>query len=389
MSEATNIANSPHIRPMVARSGDDTHRAATPLELLFDLVSVIAIAAAANGLHHAIIENHTATGLISFAMAFFSILWAWMHFTWFATSYDNDDVVYRLAVFVMMFGSLCLAAGVQAMFAAGDFSLGIFGYVIMRVAHVGLLLRAANHNPDARTSSRFYAVGITLCQILWIVGFLYVPPQYIPLFFAIMVILEFSVPVAVSFFAEIPWHLGHITERYGLLVIIVLGESLLAVTWALQKITINEAAQWSLAAQIVGGMVAMFAMWWIYFGEKEFRALNSPRTIYVWSYGHVIVFGSIAAFGAGLAVNLDFITHHGHASQLAASASMAIPAAGYLLGTWLVHEQFNADNRAQLLTFPILILLTLAASFVPGTILLIAVLLTVAAFTKSLFVTSQ
>ena len=85
----------PSLRPMPPRDPQESHRAATPLELLFDLVSVIAIAAAAAGLHHAIAEAHTLDGLAKFAGAFFAIWWAWMNYTWFASAYDNDDPLFR------------------------------------------------------------------------------------------------------------------------------------------------------------------------------------------------------------------------------------------------------------------------------------------------------
>ena len=81
---------------MTARSPHETHRVATPLELFFDLVFVVAIAQAAGGLHHAIADGHALEGLIGYLMVFFAIWWAWMNFTWFASAYDCDDVPYRL-----------------------------------------------------------------------------------------------------------------------------------------------------------------------------------------------------------------------------------------------------------------------------------------------------
>jgi len=69
------------IRPMPPRDPQQEHRAATPLELLFDLVSVIAIAVAAAGLHHAVAEAHAVEGILKFVAAFFAIWWAWMNFT--------------------------------------------------------------------------------------------------------------------------------------------------------------------------------------------------------------------------------------------------------------------------------------------------------------------
>ena len=77
------------IRPLVARNQDEPHRTATSLELLFDLVFVIAIAAAAHGLEHAITHGHTKEGIIKFLLAFFAIWWPWNLFTWFASSFDN------------------------------------------------------------------------------------------------------------------------------------------------------------------------------------------------------------------------------------------------------------------------------------------------------------
>src|SRR3546814_8313624 len=79
------------LRPLRARDPEEKHRAATPLELLYDLVLVIAVGAAAAILHHAINENHAATGLGAFLFMFWALWWPWVNFTWFASAYDNDD----------------------------------------------------------------------------------------------------------------------------------------------------------------------------------------------------------------------------------------------------------------------------------------------------------
>ncbi|MEY4880197.1 MAG: hypothetical protein RJB62_1666, partial [Pseudomonadota bacterium] len=95
---------------MRARDPADGHRVSTPLELLFDLVTVIAIAAVAASLHHAIAAGHAAEGVLHYLLVFFAIWWAWMNFTWFASAYDCDDVPYRLVVFLQMTGALIMAA---------------------------------------------------------------------------------------------------------------------------------------------------------------------------------------------------------------------------------------------------------------------------------------
>jgi low temperature requirement protein LtrA len=72
--------------PMAARSPHEPHRAATPLELSFDLVFVVAIVQASGELHHAVAEAHALEGLIGYLMVFFAIWWAWMNVTWFAST---------------------------------------------------------------------------------------------------------------------------------------------------------------------------------------------------------------------------------------------------------------------------------------------------------------
>ncbi len=85
-------ANNPsNMRPLLARDREEEHRTATQLELLFDLVFVVAIAAAAHGLRHEIAAGHVQSGIVKFLMAFFCVWWPWNLFTWFATSFDNDD----------------------------------------------------------------------------------------------------------------------------------------------------------------------------------------------------------------------------------------------------------------------------------------------------------
>ncbi|HEX8803081.1 MAG TPA: low temperature requirement protein A, partial [Acidimicrobiales bacterium] len=111
------------VRPLGPRSPDEEHRAATPLELFFDLCFVVAVAQAADGLHHALAEADMVSALVGYPSVFFAVWWAWMNFTWFASAYDNDDVPYRLTVLVQIAGVLILAAGVPRAFADEDFGV--------------------------------------------------------------------------------------------------------------------------------------------------------------------------------------------------------------------------------------------------------------------------
>lgn len=78
-----------HSRRMGGRDRHEAHRAATPLELLFDLTFVIGFGLAASQLAHALAEGHYSVALLGFGLASFGICWAWTNFTWFASAYDT------------------------------------------------------------------------------------------------------------------------------------------------------------------------------------------------------------------------------------------------------------------------------------------------------------
>ncbi|WKV15956.1 low temperature requirement protein A [Janibacter limosus] len=79
----------------------------------------------------------------------FAIWWARLNYTWFASAYAVDDVLFRLLTFVIMGGALTLAAGVPGFFADGQSGVLVAGYAIMRVGMAALWLRAARHDPAA------------------------------------------------------------------------------------------------------------------------------------------------------------------------------------------------------------------------------------------------
>jgi low temperature requirement protein LtrA len=332
---------------MIARSPREGHRAATPLELFFDLVFVVAIAESASGLHHAIAGNHAFTGLAGYLMVFFALWWAWMNVTWFASAYDCDDVPYRLAVFVQMAGALIVASGLPLMFEERAPNVAVVaGYVIMRLALVTQWLRAAASDVDRRTTAHRYAAGIAILQVAW-VAMLMVPWLWMP-GFLILAALEMAVPVWAERAAPTTWHPHHIAERYGLLTLIVLGESILAASMAIQAALASGQAISSLAPLIAGGLLIVCSMWWVYFDRPVHDLLTSFRRAFVWGYGHYFVFASAAAVGAGLAVGVDQVTNQSKVGTAAAGAAVAVPVAVYLLCLWLLHKR-PEDRRTRFL----------------------------------------
>ena len=108
----------PWARPLSGRDPGEAHRASTPLELFFDLTFVVAIASAAAQLHHGLSEGHW-NALGGYFFVFFGIWWAWMNYSWFASAYDTDDVLWRVMTLIGMAGMLVLAAGVPRAFNNG------------------------------------------------------------------------------------------------------------------------------------------------------------------------------------------------------------------------------------------------------------------------------
>jgi len=370
---------------MTSRSPHEAHRTATPLELLFDLVFVVAIAQAASELHHAVAEAHAVDGLIGFLMVFFAIWWAWMGFTWFASAYDCDDVPYRLLVFVQIAGALLLAAGIPTMFEARAPNIAVVGgYVVMRLGLVAQWLRAGASDPTRRTTAHRYVLGIIALQTAW-VGMLLVPQYWLPGFLTLAA-LEMAVPMWAERASPTTWHPHHIAERYGLLTLIVLGESILSATTTIESAFASGSRISQLAPLIIGGLLIVYAMWWIYFDRPAHDLLTSIRTAFVWGYGHYFVFASAAAVGAGLAVEVDVITGTAKIGSQAAAFSVAVPVATYLICLWFLHDR--PEYRRTRSYGPIAGVLVLLTPFLGFSILLIGVILAALVAVKVLMYSS-
>ncbi|SEC25890.1 Low temperature requirement protein LtrA [Streptomyces sp. 2224.1] len=348
---------------MRARRRDEPHRTATPLELFFDLCFVVAIAQAGQQLAHALAEGHPGHGLSGYLMLFFAIWWAWMNFSWFASAYDTDDPLYRVVTLVQMAGVLILAAGVPRAFGHGDFTVIWCGYLVMRLAMVTQWLRAAHacRGAERRTALR-YALGVTVCQVGWL-GLLALPREDIPRVFAVVALLELAVPALAERERQTAWHPHHIAERYGLFTLIVLGETVAAATVAVQS-ALDANDELSVLLPIAGGgLLLVFAAYWIYFAVPIHRHLGSNRQAFLWGYGHYLVFGSAAAVGAGIEIAVEEAFGRAQLSAFAAAGCVTVPAALFMMTVWLIHSRHHKRGAAQQLVLPVSSLLVLACTF--------------------------
>ncbi|MEU8789219.1 low temperature requirement protein A [Streptomyces sp. NPDC048643] len=348
---------------MTARSPDEPHRVATPLELLFDLCFVVAVAQAGARLVHALAEGDPGHGVTGYLFVFFAIWWAWVNFTWFASVYDCDDVPYRIATLVQMAGVLVLAAGIPRAFDDAQYAVAITGYLIMRFALTLQWLRAAHGETGAaRTAALRYAAGLVVVQVGWVV-LLLLPDAAWAWGFVPLAIAELLVPAFAEHRHRTPWHPHHIAERYGLFTIIVLGETISAATVAVQSTLDESAALDELLPIAAGGLVLVFAAFWIYFAVPIHQYLTSNRQAFLWGYGQYLILGSAAAIGAGIEVAVEQATHHAHLSTLAASLAVTLPTALFMTTVWLVHARHFKQGTAQQLVLPTGTVLVLAASF--------------------------
>lgn len=341
------------LRHMRARDPHQDHRVSTQLELLFDLVIVIGVAALTAAFHHAISGGHGLEMLPNFVFMFMALWWSWMNFTWFASVFDNDDALYRVLVLVIMIGALIFSSGIGYIFETLDFSLGLIGWIIMRAGMVALWFRAAAHNPTMRKSCLRYAFGMTAAQVLWTLLGLFVSPDtaVFMVLGACVFAVEFLIPVWAEKAGRTPYNRHHIVERYGLLTIIVLGEVLLAISMTFGSQFAGALDSGLIKIGLVA-MVVVFSYWWIYFAEEQHLVKDDFVRTFIWGYVHFFIFAAIALMGAGLAASFDVLTHHSQSSPALVGWFVGGPLALALLALWAVRDRYM-DLGPRALALPV------------------------------------
>jgi len=314
------------------------HRSSTPLELLFDLVFVVAVSRAVKGLVTQVQAGELGRGLMVFMMVFLAIWWAWANFAWFASAYDVDDGPYRLLVMLQMAGVLVLAAGVDSLGRTANLKVITIGYAIMRLALAIQWLRAGRGHPAGRATTRRYAIGISVLQVGWVAR-LALPETttWNMVSFGLMGLMELAVPVIAERARRTNWHPHHIAERYSLFVIILLGESVLAAVSGLRNDVPLFDRDWGSITVAACSLILLFALWWIYFLVPVGDGLIKRRHIaFRWSYVHALVFFALALLGAGLdlAVSVAESTP-GNISAFGSCTVLAIAVGLFMVGWWL------------------------------------------------------
>ncbi|MET8520878.1 low temperature requirement protein A [Nocardioides sp. NPDC004968] len=331
------------LRPMVGRDPAERGRSVTPLELLYDLVYVVAFAAAADELAHHVSEGHVVAALTGYAFAVFALSWAWMNFTWFSSAYNNDDALFRIVTATQMIGAVVFTVGLADGFEDAvhghipQSDIMLIGYVIMRLPLVALWLRAAREDDERRHIAIGYASTIAAAQVLWILlAVLPLPVGLTAVGLVVLAISEMVAPVILERrLGRAPWNAGHVAERFHLLTLITLGEVVAATAAAVTALAQTDG--WSLAAVTIvsSGLVLTGALWWAYSLIPSRTILEEwPDRVWLWRYAHLPIFGSIAAVGAGLRIASTAV-HEEHLSVFDVAVSLAIPVGAVLLTVFL------------------------------------------------------
>ncbi|NYI71416.1 low temperature requirement protein LtrA [Naumannella cuiyingiana] len=336
--------------PMRGRDPEEPHRAATPLELLFDLVFVVAVGIASSTFAHSLGEAHWASAILAFAFVMYAIVWAWFGWTTFASAFDTDDWLYRLLTMLQMCGVVVLALGVPPVFSSLDAGqvvdnrVLVLGYVIMRIAMALQWLRVSR-GPYRRVAHTHIAT-IVIAQAGWILtAILPLPLPALLALIAVLYAVELGGPALAERRQATPWHAHHLAERFGLLTIIMLGECVVG-TIAAVSAAVGEQG-WTLDAALVtfAGVGLTFGMWWIYFIVPHAETLERRRGAAIrWAYGHFAIFAPIAAVGAGLDVGAYEIEGKNVIGPIESILTVAVPLAIYLIVLFWFYRMLSGSS---------------------------------------------
>jgi low temperature requirement protein LtrA len=225
----------------------------TPLELFFDVVFVLALTQCTQLMS----DNPTWGGLVQGLLVLAVLWWSWIGYAWLTSVVDPEEDAVRGVIFVAMAAFLLVALCVPASFGYLALAFALT-YGVVRAAHIGLFLLASREDPDLRKSvvglawSTAIATGI-LAGASFLDGFAQ------GALWGLAILLDMGGPY---FFGAEGWKLvpSHFAERHGLIIIIALGESIVAI-----GIGVGGHLTFGRGAAAVLGMGLAAAMWWLYF----------------------------------------------------------------------------------------------------------------------------
>ena len=335
----------------------------TPLELFFDLVFVLAITQCTGLMSH----DQTWSGLAQGLLILGVLWWAWVGYAWLTSVIDPEAGAVRGVIFVAMAALLIVSLCVQEAFGnlALTFALGIG---VFRAAHIALFMLAGADDEDLRRSVIGLAVSTAVA-----VGILALASLFDGLaqgaLWALALFLDMAGPY---FFGAEGWNLvpGHFAERHGLIVIIALGESVVAA-----GVGAAGALDLGIGTAAVLGIFLAAALWWTYFdvvalisarrlSEAEPGRVQNELARDSYSYIHLLLVAGIVLMAFGMKVTIGHHSEHLHeVPAFALLGGLAV----YLLGLVAFRlRHVKSLNRQRLGLAIVLLLLVPVAAAVPA-----------------------
>jgi low temperature requirement protein LtrA len=273
----------------------------TPIELFFDLVFVYAITQVTTMMSEDLTWQGLGRGLLVLA----ALWWAWTGYAWLTNMLEPEDGLARAGMFCGMAAMLVAALAVPGSFGREAVLFGV-AYLLVRVINLMLYGIAGKRQPDFRRAIvRFAPMAVIGPILILAAGFVDGAAQVV--LWVIAILALYSGPLIDR---GQGWQISpaHFTERYGLVVIIALGESIFAIGFAVAGVDLTA----SVIAAAVLGLAVIAALWWAYFdviavlGEQQLsRTSGATRARVardVYSYLHLPMIGGIVLFALGLKI---------------------------------------------------------------------------------------
>jgi low temperature requirement protein LtrA len=337
----------------------------TPLELFFDLVFVLAITQCT-----ALMTHHPSwSGLVQGLLVLGVLWWGWVGYAWLTSVIDPEEGAARLVIFVAMASLLIVSLCVPEAFGALALTFAL-AYGIFRVAHIALFMLASPDDDALRHSVLGLAVSTAVAVGLLVAAALFDGLAQGALW-ALALFLDMAGPY---FFGSEGWRLvpGHFAERHGLIVIIALGESIVAI-----GVGAADALDLGIGVAAVLGVVLAAALWWTYFdivalisarrlGEAEEGRARNELARDSYSYIHLLLVAGIVLSAFGLKTT---IAHHADHLQAVPAFALLGGVALYLLGLVAFrYRHIHTLNRQRLGLAIVLAILVPVATAVPALI---------------------
>jgi low temperature requirement protein LtrA len=348
-------------------------RHATWLELFFDLVFVFAVAELGHYLH----GHLTLWGLLGFAFLFLPVWRVWMAYSYYSDLFEADGFWDRAATVAAMFGVVVLGLTIYGAFDGASAAFAA-AYSALRLLLVGLYVGAWRRFPEARGFCARYVAGFSAVAALWVLSVFVPEPGRFVLWGVALIIDLATSPAAYVTARRVPQQVSHMPERFGLFVIIVLGESVIAVGAGIADVD----WRWPGVVAATAGFFAAVGMWWLYFDRADESVISrSVRSgwrgillSFVYGYGHYLIYAGITAASIGILASIEAASSGALAlgGRLALCGGIAL----FLLGIAAAHGAspgpLHRDLlRARLSGAALLLALALAGGLLPPALLAI------------------